>query len=123
MRWRKSSTEGTGPTRRILFATDVHGSERCFRKFINAGSLYKVDYLILGGDITGKLLVPIVKQPNGTYDSRYGDDTVSGTDEAGVAALKDGSAGSVTTTSSSRPTSSTTCKRTRPGGTRCSVRR
>jgi Icc-related predicted phosphoesterase len=67
----------------------VHGSERCFRKFINAGTLYKVDYLILGGDITGKLLVPIVRQPNGTYDSRYGDDTVSGIDEAGVTALKE----------------------------------
>jgi Icc-related predicted phosphoesterase len=89
MRWRKSSTGGTGPTRRILFATDVHGSERCFRKFINAGSLYKVDYLILGGDITGKLLVPIVQQPNGTYDCRYGDAVISGADEAGVAALKE----------------------------------
>jgi Icc-related predicted phosphoesterase len=89
MRWRKSSTDGAGPSRRILFATDVHGSERCFRKFINAGSLYKVDYLIMGGDITGKLLVPIVRQPNGTYDSRYGDDRVSGIDEAGVTALKE----------------------------------
>jgi Icc-related predicted phosphoesterase len=89
MRWRRSGTDPAGPSRRILFATDVHGSERCFRKFINAGSLYKVDYLIMGGDITGKLLVPIVRHPNGTYDSRYGDDRVSGIDETGVAALKE----------------------------------
>ena len=38
--------------RRILFATDVHGSDVCFRKFINSGKLYEIDYLILGGDIT-----------------------------------------------------------------------
>jgi len=30
--------------RRILFATDVHGSERCFRKFLNAAPLYEIDY-------------------------------------------------------------------------------
>ena len=48
--------------RRILFATDVHGSERCFRKFLNAAPLYEIDYLILGGDITGKLMVPIVSR-------------------------------------------------------------
>ena len=45
---------------RILFATDVHGSDACFRKFINSAQLYEIDYLILGGDITGKMLVPIV---------------------------------------------------------------
>ena len=45
---------------RLFFATDVHGSEPTFRKFINAGKYYDVDALILGGDITGKLLVPII---------------------------------------------------------------
>jgi Icc-related predicted phosphoesterase len=45
---------------RLFFATDVHGSEPTFRKFINAGKIYGVDALILGGDITGKLLTPIL---------------------------------------------------------------
>jgi uncharacterized protein len=75
--------------RRILFATDVHGSERCFRKFLNAAPLYEVDYLILGGDITGKLMVPIVRKANGTYDCSYGEATHSGLHEAEAAALKD----------------------------------
>jgi Icc-related predicted phosphoesterase len=57
---------------RLLFATDVHGSDRCFRKFLNAGSLYQVDFLILGGDITGKVLVPLVQRPSGAYDCKYG---------------------------------------------------
>jgi Icc-related predicted phosphoesterase len=45
---------------RLFFATDVHGSEPTFRKFINAGKIYDVDALILGGDITGKMLIPII---------------------------------------------------------------
>ena len=57
---------------RLLFATDIHGSERCFRKFLNAAGLYKVDYLILGGDITGKMLVPILRKSGGTYECKYG---------------------------------------------------
>jgi uncharacterized protein len=52
---------------RLFFATDVHGSEPTFRKFINAGKYYNVDALILGGDITGKLLVPIIDLGNGRY--------------------------------------------------------
>lgn len=55
---------------RIFFATDIHGSERCFRKFLNAGKVYEVNVLILGGDITGKALVPIVKQTDGMYRGR-----------------------------------------------------
>ena len=51
---------------RIFFATDVHGSERCWRKFLNAGKFYKADVLIMGGDIAGKLIVPLV-QHGATY--------------------------------------------------------
>jgi hypothetical protein len=45
---------------RIFFATDVHGSEVCWRKFLNGGKHYKADVIILGGDMTGKALVPII---------------------------------------------------------------
>jgi Icc-related predicted phosphoesterase len=47
---------------RIFFATDVHGSDRCFRKFVNAASAYDADVLILGGDVAGKGLVPLRTQ-------------------------------------------------------------
>src|SRR5579875_229762 len=53
---RKEDRDGTT----IYFATDVHGSEICFRKFINAAQFYGAGLLILGGDLTGKLVVPIV---------------------------------------------------------------
>jgi uncharacterized protein len=54
------------PTR-LFFATDLHGSERTFRKFINAGKFYDVNVLVMGGDIQGKLLIPIIKEANGHY--------------------------------------------------------
>ncbi|MFX1466899.1 MAG: metallophosphoesterase [Promethearchaeota archaeon] len=56
---------------RIFFATDIHGSERCFKKFIKAGEFYKSDVLIMGGDITGKMVVPIVDQGNGTWKTVF----------------------------------------------------
>ena len=50
---------------RLFFATDLHGSERTYRKFINAGKFYQANVLVMGGDITGKLLIPIIKEKNG----------------------------------------------------------
>jgi len=55
---------------RLFFITDVHASERCFRKFLNAAKVYRADCLILGGDITGKVLIPIVERPDGAYELR-----------------------------------------------------
>jgi uncharacterized protein len=48
----------------IFFATDIHGSDICFRKFVNAGKFYGAQVLIMGGDLTGKMLIPIT--PNGS---------------------------------------------------------
>jgi Icc-related predicted phosphoesterase len=45
---------------KVFFATDIHGSEVCWRKFLNAAAFYKADIVILGGDVTGKVMVPIV---------------------------------------------------------------
>lgn len=52
---------------RLFFATDIHGSEICWKKFLNAGKFYNVDVLVLGGDMTGKALVPITERPDGTF--------------------------------------------------------
>ncbi|MGM8365626.1 metallophosphoesterase family protein [Virgibacillus sp. W0181] len=45
---------------KIFYAGDVHGSERCFMKFINAAKFYDAQALVLGGDLTGKAVIPIV---------------------------------------------------------------
>jgi uncharacterized protein len=51
----------------VFFATDLHGSNVCFKKFVNAGKFYGARVLILGGDVTGKMVVPIARQQDGTY--------------------------------------------------------
>jgi Icc-related predicted phosphoesterase len=52
---------------RIFFATDIHGSEVCWKKFLNCGAHYEADVVILGGDMTGKALVPIVDDGGGHW--------------------------------------------------------
>lgn len=52
---------------KLYFATDVHGSEICWKKFISAAKFYEVDVLILGGDMTGKAIIPIIAQGGNKY--------------------------------------------------------
>lgn len=53
-------TRGKGT--RIFYASDVHGSERTWRKFLNAGKFYGADVLVMGGDVMGKLAIPIIRE-------------------------------------------------------------
>ncbi len=55
---------------RIFFATDIHGSEICWRKFLNAAAFYRADMVVLGGDVTGKVMVPILAYP-GYWELTY----------------------------------------------------
>ena len=50
---------------RVFFATDLHGSETCWRKFLNAAAFYRADVLVCGGDMTGKAIVPMVEAAGG----------------------------------------------------------
>lgn len=65
MRWRKQREK----TMRLYYASDVHGSELLWKKFLNAASHYGAEVLIMGGDLTGKGLVPVVSQ-NGNHTAR-----------------------------------------------------
>ena len=51
----------------LFFATDIHGSDICWKKFINSGKFYGAEVIILGGDISGKALVPLLDLGNGKY--------------------------------------------------------
>lgn len=57
---------------KIFFVSDIHGSDRCFRKFVNAGKFYGANVLVLGGDVTGKMIVPMVKLADGAVMVRDG---------------------------------------------------
>lgn len=52
---------------KLFYTTDIHGSETCFMKFLNSAKYYGADVLIMGGDVTGKMLVPIVDEGNGSF--------------------------------------------------------
>ena len=56
---------------RLYFITDVHGSNRCFKKFLNAANFYQAKVIILGGDITGKAMVPLVEGGDGSYHCTF----------------------------------------------------
>ena len=57
---------GATPTR-LFYACDIHGSEPTYRKFLNAAKFYEVDALVFGGDLMGKLLIPMVRDAGGTW--------------------------------------------------------
>jgi Icc-related predicted phosphoesterase len=56
---------------KIFFTSDVHGSERTYLKFLNAGKFYKADVQIVGGDITGKVMIPIFVEDDGTFKVHF----------------------------------------------------
>lgn len=68
--------KGSGKTTRLFYATDLHGSERTYRKFLNAGKFYQAQVLVMGGDIIGKLAIPIIREGDGHYRA-----TLQGTTE------------------------------------------
>src|SRR5512140_3560338 len=48
---------------RLYVCSDIHASERTWRKFLNAmkANVYKVDAAVIAGDLTGKALIAVVK--------------------------------------------------------------
>lgn len=56
---------------RILFVTDVHGSDPVWKKFIRGAQFYKAGVLVLGGDITGKSVVDVEEDSGGRYSCEF----------------------------------------------------
>ena len=57
-RKKSSDSSSSAATLKLYYASDVHGSDLCWRKFLGAGRFYDVQALIMGGDLTGKAIVP-----------------------------------------------------------------
>jgi Icc-related predicted phosphoesterase len=73
--------KGRGDGLTLYYASDAHGSDLCWRKFLNAGPFYDVDALIMGGDLTGKGLVPVVGNGNGYTARLIGEERRATTEE------------------------------------------
>lgn len=50
---------------KLFYVTDIHGSNVCYRKFLNALPIYGVDVAVLNGDLLGKVLIPLVEKVGG----------------------------------------------------------
>src|SRR3972149_4805282 len=73
---------------RIFFVTDIHGSNTCFRKYLNALKAYSVDVGLLMGDLTGKVLVPLVEKAGGGWGTHLMAHPTIATTETELAELK-----------------------------------
>jgi Icc-related predicted phosphoesterase len=62
---------------RILFVTDLHASQITFRKAISGVEVYGADALIVGGDLTGKQIVPLVSDGAGALTGELMGTTVT----------------------------------------------
>jgi Icc-related predicted phosphoesterase len=85
MIWKKRGRRGR--TLRILFATDLHGADLVFRKFLNAVGVYEASVAVLGGDLTGKRIVPVVVSEDGSLAAEQAPELVLDAARADVASV------------------------------------
>ena len=69
---------------KLFFATDIHGSEKCWLKLVNSGAFYGVDTIILGGDMTGKGVQAILEGTHGKWKTNFLGESIEVNDEAGL---------------------------------------
>ena len=83
MFWRKKDKAANSEVK-IFFASDLHGSNICFKKFVNGAQFYGADVLVLGGDLTGKAVIPIAEQTDGTFLAFQHGQSIQIDDKSGV---------------------------------------
>jgi uncharacterized protein len=71
----------------LYYASDVHGSDQCWRKFLGAGRFYEADALVMGGDLTGKAVVPVERGPDGSFTAEFLGETRRGNGEQALEEL------------------------------------
>jgi uncharacterized protein len=55
---------------RLYYASDIHGTEVLWKKFLNAPKVYKAKVLVMGGDITGKMVIPVVRDDDAVWTAQ-----------------------------------------------------
>jgi uncharacterized protein len=86
MVFRKRRRQG-GDAFALYYASDVHGSDQCWRKFLGAGRFYEVNALIMGGDLTGKAVVPVELGADGSFSTEFLGEIRSGSGDAALGEL------------------------------------
>lgn len=78
----------SGKMIRILYGSDFHGSETVYRKFLASSRQYQARVLIVGGDVTGKAMVPVIHQGKGIYTASWFGKSESAANPADLEQLK-----------------------------------
>jgi uncharacterized protein len=84
--WRRTEKE---PALELYYASDIHGSELLWRKFLGAERFYEADALVMGGDLCGKAVVPVQRLEDGRYRAKVIGEERTATDDAGLAEIVD----------------------------------
>jgi uncharacterized protein len=69
--FRRSQAQEDDSLLRIYYASDIHGTEVLWKKFLNAPKVYKAKVLVMGGDITGKMVIPVVQGEAGEWSATF----------------------------------------------------
>ncbi len=60
-----TAASSDGASTRLYYASDIHGTEGLWRKFLNAAEAYSASVIVMGGDVAGKVVVPLLVRPEG----------------------------------------------------------
>jgi Icc-related predicted phosphoesterase len=66
---------------RLYYASDIHGTETLWRKFLHAARVYEAGVLVMGGDVTGKVVVPLVRDGGAYVAELFGRAERAGSEE------------------------------------------
>jgi uncharacterized protein len=68
---RRKRREPVERTVRLFYASDIHGSDLLWRKFLGASKFYDADASVMGGDLLGKAIIPIERTGDGAYRAEF----------------------------------------------------
>ena len=71
MRLRRRRVDDGARSVRLFYASDIHGSDLLWRKFLGASKFYEADAAVMGGDLLGKAIVPIEHTTDGTFRAEF----------------------------------------------------
>lgn len=69
---RRKQDRDDAPALRLYYASDIHGTEALWRKFLAAARVYRAGVLVMGGDLTGKVVVPLIATDGGYEFELFG---------------------------------------------------
>jgi Icc-related predicted phosphoesterase len=78
---RRNRAGSTNGKSRLYYASDIHGTEVLWRKFLRAPEVYGARVIVMGGDVTGKAVIPLVEEGGAWVAEVFGERERAATSE------------------------------------------